>query len=335
MSTMDRYSRQILLSQIGEDGQSRLLKSRVTVLGCGALGTCISEHLTRAGIGDILIIDRDFIELNNLQRQHLFSEGDVGEPKALVAERKLKSINSTISIQGVVDDVNETNIQTYVQGRDVLVDGTDNLNARFLINDASVKWGIPWVHGACVSVHGQVMGISPQGPCLRCFLPQMPSPETIPSVDTIGIINTLPTVIGALESTKTIQYLVTGHMESELLIVDLWEQDFRKIIVTQRKDCPCCVHHTYEFLDESRKKATALVGRDAVQVTPSSAGSIDLPTLAEHLKSQGKVNLTPHVLYFSTATISMSLFPDGRAIIKGTNDEKEAQSLYANYVGCR
>ena len=329
---MDRYSRQILLSQIGEKGQSRLRKSRVTVFGCGALGTCISEHLTRAGVGDILIIDRDFIELNNLQRQHLFAEEDVGEPKALVAEERLKSINSTLSIQGIVDDVNETNIGKYAQGRDILVDGTDNLNARFLINDASIKWGIPWIHGACVSVHGQVMGISPKGPCLRCFLPHMPSPDTIPSVDTIGIINTLPTVIGALESTKTLQYLVTGHIESELLIVDLWEQDFRKITVTQRKECPCCVHHTYEFLDESRKRVTALVGRDAVQVNPSSARSLNLPVLAEQLESQGKVNLTPHILYFSTGTISMSIFPDGRAIVKGTNDEKEAQSLYATYI---
>ena len=331
---MDRYSRQILLSQIGKGGQSRLLESQVTIFGCGALGTCISEHLTRAGVGTILIVDRDFIELNNLQRQHLFSEADVGEPKASIAERKLREINSSISIQGCVDDVNEVNIGKYVQGSHVLVDATDNLNARFLINDASVKWDIPWIHGACVSVHGQVMGISPQGPCLRCFLPRIPSPHTIPSVDTIGIINTLPTVIGALESTKTIQYLVTGQLESELLIVDLWEQDFRKITVTQAKDCPCCVHHTYEFLHTSRKKATALVGRNAVQVNPLSDCSVNLPMLADQLRSKGEVTLTPHILFFSTATFSMGIFPDGRAIIKGTNDEKKAQSLYVTYVEC-
>jgi adenylyltransferase/sulfurtransferase len=331
---MDRYSRQVLLSQIGEEGQSRLLQSHVTIFGCGALGTCISEHLTRAGIGDILIVDRDFIELNNLQRQHLFSEDDVGEPKALVAEKKLHSINSSVSIEGIVDDVNETNIHKYGKERDILLDATDNLNARFLINDASVKWNIPWIHGACVSVHGQVMGISPQGPCLRCFLPHIPAPHTIPSVDTIGIVNTIPTVIGALESTKAIQYLVNGHMESELLIVDLWESDFRKITVNRRKECPCCVLHTFEFLERSRKSATAMVGRNAVQVNPISDCSVDLHALASRLQSAGEITLTPHVLFFSTGTISMGIFPDGRALIKGTNDEKEAQSLYTKYVGC-
>lgn len=331
---MDRYSRQVLLSRIGEEGQERLKKSKVTIIGCGALGTGIAEHVTRAGIGDIVLVDRDFIELTNLQRQHLFTESDVGEPKAVTAEEKLRNINSEIDITGIIDDVNQSNVEQFVKGRDIILDGTDNLNVRYVINDACNKVGIPWVYGACVAVNGMTMSIVPEGPCLRCLLPQIPPPGSVPSCDTVGIINTLPSLISSLQATEAFKYLVGGTLDSVLTVVDIWEKDFRSITVSHRENCPCCIHHDYEFLEHPRENITVLCGRDAVQVNPLEKGRISLKKLAQTLTPLGEVKETPYILFFSVDQYTMSIFCDGRAIIKGTDDEKKAKSLYAQYVGC-
>jgi molybdopterin/thiamine biosynthesis adenylyltransferase len=328
---MNRYSRQILLSQIGEEGQETLKKSKVTIVGCGALGSSIAEHLTRAGVGEILVVDRDFVELDNLQRQHLFSEFDVGRPKAITAEEKLREINSQIHIKGVVEDINQTNVEKFIKERDIILDGTDNLDVRYLLNDACIKNGIPWIYGACVSVHGMSMNVLPGGPCLRCLLPQMPPPGSVPTCDTIGILNTVPSVIGSIESTETIRFLVEGTIDSHLTIVDLWEQDFRRVSVSQRKNCPCCVNRKYEFLDSPHEMVT-MVGRDSVQVNPL-VGSVSLNDLAQKLRSRGDVEETPYVLFFSVNQVSFSVFPDGRAIIKGIDDKEKARSLYAEFIG--
>ncbi len=328
---MNRYSPQILLSQIGEEGQNRLQKSKVTIIGCGALGTGIAEHLTRAGIGHILLVDRDFIELDNLQRQHLFGEADVGEPKAITAQEKLKAINSEITITSMVTDVNQTNVEQFIKGRDLILDGTDNLNVRYIINDACIKLKIPWIYGACVSVNGMTMNILPEGPCFRCLLPQMPAPGSVPSCDTVGIINTLPGVISSLQSTEALKFLTGELLDSHLIIIDVWEKDFRTVAVSRREDCPCCVNHMYEFM-KSPEEVTVLCGRDAVQVNPHKK-SISLKDLAQRLTPLGTVRETPYILFFSVDQYTLSIFSDGRAIIKGTNDAKKAKSLYAKYVG--
>lgn len=329
---MDRYSRQILLSQIGEEGQEKLKKSKVAIMGCGALGSFIAEHAARAGIGDILVVDRDFVELDNLQRQHLFTEDDVGTPKAVTAEWRLRKINSDITITGVVDDVNPTNVEQFIKGRDIVLDGTDNLYTRYLINDACIKNGIPWIYGACVSVHGMSMNILPEGPCLRCLVPQLPPPGSVPTCDVVGILNTLPSVIGSIESTEALKYVVGEPLDSHLRIVDMWEQEFRTVAVSQRENCLCCGAHDYEFLTNVSEKVTVLCGRDAVQVNPRK-GSVSLVELAQKLAPLGEVKETPYLLFFCVDSITMSIFEDGRAIIKGTNDEKKAKSLYAKYIG--
>lgn len=331
---MDRYSRQVILSQIGEEGQERLKKANVTVIGCGALGSTIAEHLARAGVGEILIVDRDFLELDNLQRQHLFSESDLGIPKARAAEEKLREINSGIRIKGIVEDVNQDNVEGFIKGKDIVLDGTDNLDIRYLLNDACIKNRIPWIYGACVSVHGLTMNILPEGPCLRCLLPRIPTPGSLPSCDTVGIINTLPSVVGSLESTEAIKFLVGEPLVSCLTVIDVWERDFRNVEVSQREDCPCCVNHEYEFLDTPRE-VTVLCGRDAVQINPSKKKSISLKELASTLAPLGEVKMTPFVLFFSSGQYTLSIFPDGRTIVKGTNDEKEAKSLYDKYVRSR
>jgi len=330
---MNRYSRQVLLSQIGEEGQKALEKSKVTIIGCGALGSSIAEHLTRAGVGEILLVDRDFVELNNLQRQHLFTESDVGEPKAVTAETRLKRINSEIDIKGVVEDVNYTNVEQFIKGKNIVLDGTDNLNVRYLVNDACIKHSVPWIYGACVSVHGMSMNILPDGPCLRCLLPQIPAPGSIPSCDTVGIINTLPSVVGSIESTEAIKVLVGAEIDSHLFVIDVWSKDFRTIEIAQREDCLCCVSHEFEFLNNPPETVTVLCGRDAVQVNPLKKGKISLKELAHELKPLGEVKETPHILFFSVGNTTLSIFSDGRAIIKGTNDEKKAKSLYTRYVG--
>lgn len=328
---MNRYSRQVLLSVIGEEGQKKLETAKVTIIGCGALGSGIAEHLTRAGVGDLIIIDRDFVELDNLQRQHLFTESDVGEPKAVTAEEKLKSINSEIRIRGIIEDINQANGEKFVKGRDIILDGTDNLNVRYLINDACIKNSVPWIYGACVSVQGMTMNILPKGPCFRCLLPQIPAPGTLPTCDTVGIINTLPSVISSIQSTEALKILVGELVDSHLLVVDVWEKDFRTVEVSQRKDCPCCVNHCYEFL-ETPKMVTVLCGRDAVQVNPIKSEIISLKDLAKKLKPVGKVKETEYILFFTVGQYTLSIFPDGRTIIKGTNDEKVARSLYTRYV---
>lgn len=330
---MDRYSRQILLSHIGEEGQKKLRKSKVAIIGCGALGSSIAEHVTRAGVGDILIVDRDFVELNNLQRQHLFAESDVGTPKAVTAEEKLRAINSEINIKGVVEDVNQTNVEKIISKKDIILDGTDNLHVRYLVNDACVKQGIPWIYGACVSVHGMMMNILPKGPCLRCLLPHIPPPGSIPSCDIVGILNTVPSIIGALEATEALKYVVGEPLNSHLTVVDVWEQDFRKIHVSQRENCLCCINNSYEFLETPREKVTVLCGRNAVQVNPLQKTAISLNKLAQNLRSVGEVKETPYILFFSVDQYTISIFPDGRAIITGTNNEKRAKSLYARYIG--
>jgi molybdopterin/thiamine biosynthesis adenylyltransferase len=330
--SMDRYARQVILSYVGEKGQKALQDSSVAIIGCGALGSSIAEHLTRAGVGDILVVDRDFIELSNLQRQHLFTEEDIGEPKAETAETRLHAINSDISVTGVVDDVNSRNVEHYIHKRTLVLDGTDNLEVRFLLNDACNKNKIPWIFGACVAVHGMSMNISPEGPCLRCLFPQIPPPDSIPTCDTVGIINTLPSVVSSIQSTEALKYLVSDQFDSRLLVVDVWERDFRAIEVSQRKNCPCCVDHTYEYLNVDAPAATVLCGRDAVHLRPSCEMSLSLDSLAESLSSHGTVRKTPHILFFTIDTQTFSIFSDGRAIIKGINDVKKAQSLYKEYV---
>ncbi|MBU7041430.1 MAG: ThiF family adenylyltransferase [Theionarchaea archaeon] len=329
---MDRYARQVLLSQIGEGGQQALEDSSVVVVGCGALGSSIAEHLTRAGVGDILVVDRDFIELSNLQRQHLFTEADVGEPKAEITEARLKAVNSDISITGVVDDVTCRNVEHYIKNRDLVLDGTDNLDVRFLLNDACNKNKTPLIFGACVAVHGMSMSILPEGPCLRCLFPQIPPPDSIPTCDTVGIINTLPTVVSSMQSTEAIKYLVSGQLDSRLLVMDVWERDFRTIEVSQRKSCPCCVDHTYEYLEGRALDAAVVCGRNAVHLSPPYEMSLSLDDLADSLSSRGTVRKTPHILFFTRDAETFSIFPDGRAVIKGTNDAKKAQSLYKEYV---
>ena len=335
----DRYSRQVILPNIGEEGQKTLLKSKIAIIGCGALGTVVANNLVRAGVGKISIIDRDFVELNNLQRQILFDEDDIGIPKAVAAAEKLKRVNSDVEIEAMVKDLNHLNAEKIMSGVDLVLDGTDNMQTRFLINDVCVKSQIPWIYTAAVGTYGMMMTIVPgRTPCFRCFLPDVPEPGSLPTCDTAGVLNTIPVIIASIESTEAIKILLKENMttnaESNLIFYDVWNNTFEKIAVMRDKRCRCCVEHKFDFLNAAKKEIiTSLCGRNAIQITPAKSADISFKSLAERLKRLGEVRFNNFILVFKERDKEISLFKDGRAIIKGTDDEKAARSLYARYVG--
>ena len=330
----ERYSRQVILPQFGLEGQEKLSKSRVAIIGCGALGSVVANTLARAGVGHIAIIDRDFVELNNLQRQVLFDEADVGRPKAIAACEKLKRINSSIIIEPVVKDVNHTNIESLIRDVDLILDGTDNFHTRFVVNDACVKHGIPWIYAAAIGTSGLLMPILPDGPCLRCLFPSPPPAGALPTCDTAGVLSTAPLVVAGCESTEAIQLLLGKAKESRLAMIDVWEQTFSTLEVEKAAECVCCGKREFEFLNAEKEEIiTSLCGRNAIQITPATPGQISLPELAAKLSLLGEVEQTEYILVFRTDGKEISVFADGRAIIKGTDDAKLARSLYARYVG--
>jgi adenylyltransferase/sulfurtransferase len=338
---LDRYIRQVRYSRLGEEGQRRLMSGRALVVGCGALGSVAANVLVRAGVGRVRIVDRDFVETTNLQRQMLFDEADVAQqlPKAIAAAGRLRTINSEVEIEPIVADVDHTNIESLCEGIDVLVDGTDNFETRFLLNDAAVKLGLPWIYGGCVGAEGQTMTILPgETPCLRCLMDDCPPPGSTPTCDTAGILGPVVNVIASLEAIEAMKIL-SGNRSSVsrvLTVVDLWDSTVRQVNISKLRaqvDCPCCKHADFPWLWGRQGSHTAvLCGRNAVQLTHPGA-SLSLDDLAARLEGLGQVRRNPFLLRFSVDSYELTLFPDGRAIIAGTDDIATARTLYAKYVG--
>jgi len=333
----NRYSRQTIFPAIGDEGQVKLSNGSVVIIGCGALGTNIATFLVRAGVGKVRIVDRDFIEYHNLQRQVLFDEEDIKAqlPKAIAAERHLKKVNSSVEIEGIVADVNYTNIERLVAGADVILDGLDNFETRFLINDVAMKHKIPWVYGGAIASSGMTMTIIPdKTACFRCVSPLLPDPGTTTTCETAGIVGTVPAVIGALQATEAIKILVGAEINRELITVDIWKGAFHHVKVAPREDCPAC-HGKYDFLGERFViKTTSFCGQSrAVQVVNTEVTQIALDELAVQLRSAGGVSHNEFMLRFSVDDKEIIIFPDGRAIITNTVDESLAKELYAKYVG--
>ena len=336
---MERYARQILLPGIGEAGQRKLLRAKGVIIGCGALGTVIANTLARAGVGRIVIADRDFIELNNLQRQILFDEEDIarGLPKAVAAAEKLRRVNSSIRIEAVVADVHFGNIETLIKGADIVLDGTDNFETRYLINDACVRNDIPWIYGGVIAGHGMSMTIVPhKTPCLRCLFTDVPPPGMMETCDTAGVLGPIVGAIASVESAEAIKLLTgQGRLNEGLITVDLWENVFETIALpTRTEGCPACGAGNYEFLSAREgTHTTILCGHNAVQVSVRSAVRIDFAELARRLAPVGRVSFNEFMLRLTADGHEMTVFPDARAIVKGTTDESLAKTLYAKYVG--
>jgi adenylyltransferase/sulfurtransferase len=335
MPANDRYSRQTVLKNIREDGQKKLAKSHVVVIGCGALGTTIANNLTRSGIGHIKIVDRDIVELNNLQRQNLFDEEDVGFPKASVAAKKLEKINSDIKIEHVIDDVNHENIEDIIKNMDVVLDGTDNMLIRFLINDACVKHNIPWIYGGAIETYGITMNIIPyKTPCFRCLIQELPEAGSLPTCDTVGVLNTIPGIIGSIQSTEALKILLGKEINKNILTYDVWRHSFNSVKIKKKIDCECCGKHNFEFLNKKTKdRVIMLCGSGVFQITPAKRMNASFEKFSENLKKLGDVSIQENFLRFGIPNYHFYIFKDGRALIYGTTDEKVAKSLYAKYIG--
>lgn len=336
----DRYSRQILFKQIGKDGQKKLSDARVLLVGCGALGAAHAETLARAGVGFLRVVDRDFVEFTNLQRQTLYSESDAKErlPKAIAAKNRIKEINSEITVEAVVADVNHSNIEGFIKDVDLILDGTDNFQIRYLINDACVKSNKTWIYGAAVSSYGTTMTIFPhETPCLRCIFEEMPDAGSAPTCDTAGVIQPIISSISAIQTTEALKILTgkTEKLHKSLVQIDVWNNDWRKIKLGKpNTDCECCAKGNFEFLDaESGEFSAVLCGRNAVQIAPSKRSKINLKNLAEKLDAHGEIKLNEYLLRLSVENYELTVFADARAIIRGTDDVSTARSIYAKYVG--
>jgi adenylyltransferase/sulfurtransferase len=335
---VSRYSRQERFSGIGLEGQARLRGASVLVVGVGALGSSLAEMMVRAGVGRVTVVDRDFVEESNLQRQSLFEEADAaaGLPKAVAAEARLRRLNSEVAVRGVVADVTAANVRALVAEAALVLDGTDNFDARFLLNDACLEAGIPWVYGACVGAHGLALAVRPRlTPCLRCVLRERPAPGTGETCDTAGVIAPVVHVVAGLQAAEALK-LLTGR-EADLLgglvTVDLWSGLFEVMDLGQEKpSCAACREGRYDALAETSAPGAVLCGRDAVQIKAPPT-SPDLRALAARLRGIGRVVENEWLLRFAGDEAELVVFKDGRVLVKGTGDLARARALAARYVG--
>lgn len=339
-NNLARYIRQTIFPGIGEDGQKKLLAARVVVIGCGATGTNIANHLARAGVGHLTVVDRDFIELNNLQRQLLFDEQDLAQnlPKAVAARRKLQAVNSDIDVRGLVSDVNPENIEELIAGATLVMDGTDNFETRYIINDACVKRNLPWIYTGAVSTYGMSQTIIPgQTACLRCLVNDIPPPGTSPTCDTAGVVGPVVSAIAGVSATEAIKLIVgQGDLNRGIIHFDLWYNSFEQFGGgSPRPNCPACGQRNFEFLNqELGGQIISLCGRDAVQIRQAGAGKLSLAQIANNLNNVAQITArNDYLLRFTVDGYEITLFADSRAIIKGTQDESVARGLYARYVG--
>jgi len=336
----DRYSRQERFTGIGKDGQSLLARSSLLIVGAGALGSACAETMVRAGVGKVTLVDRDYVEWSNLQRQQLYTEQDAMErlPKAVAAANRLRLINSTVELSGIVADVTVNEINLLVEGMDLIIDATDNFEVRMLINDISQKKGIPWIYGACTGSYGLTMVILPGvTACLHCLLEQLPAGGD--TCDTAGIIGPAVQLVAAYQTTEALK-LLSGNREAvrgTLLSFDLWTNHHTSINTgrLKRPDCPSCGQHpTYPYLSfASHSRTAVLCGRDTVQIRPAGPMALNLEEWAERLSSHGSVEHNPYMLSFTYQACRLAIFPDGRVLVHGTSDPAWARSLYHRFFG--
>jgi molybdopterin-synthase adenylyltransferase len=333
----ERYSRQILFPGIGERGQEAIGRAHAAIVGCGALGSFHAAALARAGAGRLTIIDRDYVEASNLQRQWLFEEADAAEsmPKAAAAERRLAAINSRVQVKGMVADLTASNAAGLLGDADLILDGTDNFETRYLINDYAVSRGIPWIYGAAVGSYGLTMPVIPgRTACLRCVYPAPPAGAQ-PTCETAGVLNALVSAVASLQIADALKIL-SGRVDlvrARITTIDVWEGGIRQIDGPPADpECPCCARREFPYLEESNRPPVRMCGRNAVQIHERDR-PIDLEELKARLAPLGEVRANEFALRFVAPPYEITVFPDGRAIVKGTSDTGVARSLYARYVG--
>jgi molybdopterin/thiamine biosynthesis adenylyltransferase len=339
---LGRYSRQILFHGIGEEGQRKLLDSRVAVVGMGALGTVLANHMVRAGVGFVRVIDRDFVEASNLQRQMLYHErhAEEGLPKAIAAAETLSKINSQVTVEPVVADLTWQNAEQLLSDVDLVLDGSDNFQVRFLINDVCVKHGIPWVYGGGVSANGMTMPVLPrETPCLRCLFDSAPAPGTTATCDTAGVIGPIIHIIASYQAVEAFKILVGAKdkLRRSMLHVSIWDYNTTSIDISKarRPDCVCCGKLEFDYLQPREGDgAISLCGRNTIQISPSEPWDVDLEAMANRLRASGKVEQNKFLVrFYATDNLRLVIFSDGRVLIQGTDELSTARSLYAKYIG--
>jgi|SRR5215469_1537075 len=338
----ERYSRQILFSAIGEAGQEKLLAAGAVLVGCGALGTVVTNLMVRAGLGHLVVVDRDFVEPSNLQRQTLFEESDARDalPKAIAAERRLRAVNSGVQVEGIVADLTPDNALDLLDGFPVILDGTDNFETRLLVNDAALFLGVPWIYAAAVGSYGVTMTIRPgKTACLACLLESENGKSASgaeDTCDTLGVLNSVAGIIACVEAAEATK-LLSGHPEAlngRLLSCDVWTGKFQSIRVERNPNCRACVQRNFLYLEGRFQPRISVCGRDSVQIHERRR-ALDLRELGHRAAaaSASDVRNNDFLLRFRVAPYEMTVFPDGRAIVKGTQDPAIARSLYARYIG--
>jgi molybdopterin/thiamine biosynthesis adenylyltransferase len=333
----EKYSRQILFQPIGAEGQEKLLRGKVVIIGCGALGSAQANALVRAGLGRLRIVDRDVVEESNLTRQLLFDEADAAEnlPKAVAAERKLKRINSDVQVEGIVADADSRNIEGLVEGFQVILDGTDNFETRYLLNDVALKLGIPWIYGAVVASYAVTLTVLPgRTPCLACVFPKPPQ-GMHDTCDTVGVIASAVAWAASIQVTEAWKILLgrEAELHGSLLAYDVWKNSYHAIKPKTDPQCRACGAREFVHLESSGTVHTTLCGQDAVQIHPWESRGLDLGALKARLAQFGSVRGNEFLLRCTLAAYEITVFPDGRAIIKGTHDPSVARGLYAKYIG--
>jgi len=351
---VDRYHRQRLLPGIGDTGQQRLRDSHAIIVGAGALGSAVAETLCRAGVGALTIVDRDIVEITNLQRQTLYAESDLGDAKAHAAARRLNAINSDVRIDARAEDFTQRNAAALATGADIFIDGTDNFETRYLINDLAVTTNRPFIYGGVVATQAMQLTVIPAGlpnatPCLRCVFEEPPAPGSTPTCDSAGVLGPAVQMVAALQSTAAIKWLVgdAGAIDRRLFTADLWTNRIQHIDLGARKPgCPCCGLREFDFLEgEASTEARSLCGRNSVQIVPGDdalPGKVDLEDLAARLTPFGAFEVRDRLLRgrfndersdAGDEALALTLFPDGRAIVSGTSKLDRARTIYAKYVG--
>ncbi|ASS74994.1 thiamine biosynthesis protein ThiF [Tumebacillus algifaecis] len=339
---LTRYSRQILFAGIGEDGQRKLLNSRVAVVGMGALGTVLANHMVRAGVGFVRLIDRDFVEASNLQRQMLYTERHAadGLPKAIAAAEMLREVNSQVEIEPIVADLTWKNAEELLTDVDLVLDGSDNFQVRFLVNDVCVQHEIPWVYGGGVSANGMTVPILPgETPCLRCLFESAPAPGTTATCDTAGVLGPIIHIVASYQAVEAMKLLVGAQdkVRRTMLNIGIWDSSTSSIDISKAKrpNCICCGQRVFEYLNPSTgDEVVSLCGRNSIQISPSEPWNVDLQAIADRLLQSGKVEHNKFLVrFYVTDDLRLVIFADGRVLVQGTDDVSVARSLYAKYIG--
>ena len=340
MQSGDRYSRQVRFARIGAEGQGRISAARVAMIGAGALGSVSAELLARAGVGFIRVIDRDFVDLSNLQRQSLYDEDDVRHnlPKAEAAAAKLRRINSGIEIEAIVDDVNPSTVEDYIKDVDLVFDALDNFETRFVLNDACAKHFRTWIYAAAVGSYGLVLPIIPgQSPCLRCIMGSLPPPGSSPTCDTAGVIGPITHIIASVQVAEALKIIcgVMAPSDVRLITYDVWTHNFQRMEPGSEvmASCPVCSEERFEYLNGSPLRTVTLCGRNAVQLIPAVKADLNLSELSKSIPASSGVEFNDFLLKCSAPPYEVTVFRDGRAIVRGTEEAALARSVYSKLIG--